>query len=448
MQLAMRSALVGAVVLLSACGGGGGGGEAPAPGPGAPGVQGTTLSGTVAVGAPVTRAEVKSWCSDGSSGPSTTTDDNGRYRMVLPPNCTAPWFLQASPPTITVPPLFSFGGDPDAGTAATTLNITSLTTVFVEVMARTGDLQLALERLRQSSPAQRQQTWNDLLARVNALDPGRLQPMTVEGLLDSPFDARPGDAVDDVLEAWAARLGAVSKEALREQFANAGGTPASNDPWKTLFTGDAPLVLSGTSCTSGGGAVDDATATLRKVGADLQVEIASSVFGAPQTFVVGPSVRSDVRLDVRGDSPFVRFYAWRNGGSIVDVFDNAGTPSLGLTAAGGTTTVNCTLANPVRRDALVGFQPAARIRSAVPATGATGTCPAFGYAVTQLGDVRFDGASLPADWLAQAGARYYENVQFRIFNTATTAFQLELVSGGKGIQPYYFHTVPYGLNCL
>lgn len=451
MHLALRAALAGTVILLSACGGGGGdvtatpggggGGGDPAP-------QGTTLSGIVAVGAPLTGAEVKSWCGDGSAGPTATTDAAGRYEMLMTAGCTAPWFLQATGTAFGAPPLYSFGGDPATIGPMFALNITPITTLFVDLVGDLSDLERALAAMRQASPPDLERVWQDILARVNTLDPVRLQPMTVEGLLNTKFDARPGDPVDDVLEAWAAQRGSVSTAALREQFGNSGGSLATRNPWKTLFTGDAPLVLSGTSCTSGGGAVADATATLRMVGGDLEVEMASSVFGAPQTFVVGPSARSDFRLDVRGDSPFVRVYAWRSSGVLFNVSDNAGTPSITMTAAGGTTSVSCTLANPVTRDALAGFEPAARVRSAVPATGASGTCPAFGYSVSSLGDVRFDGTSLPADWLDQAGARYYENVQFLLFGGPAPAFQVELVSGGKGIQPYYFHTVPYGLNCL
>lgn len=450
MHLALRASVLVAVILLSACGGGGGGGE-PAVGPGAGAApQGATLSGVVAVGAPLTRAEVKSWCGDGSAGPTATTDDNGGYAMALPEGCAAPWFMQATGTNPADPPLYSFGGDPSAGPLHT-LNITSLTSILVEIAVDTSDLEAAKRQLRETPRSDLQQLWNNLLPQVNALQAPGLAPMTIEGIFGRKFQPRLGDPMDDLLELWKQHRGPLPASAIREYLQKKGGDLASGKPWKTLFTGDAPLVLSGTSCfTSGPTGVPDATATLRMVGDDLTVEMASSVFGTPRTFIVGPSVRSDFFLGVQGGSPFVRLRALRSGaaGGTFEVFDNAGTPSM--TMATGSVFVSCTLAAPIRRDALVGFEPVVRVLSAIPANGASGTCPSFFYSVNSLGKVMLGwGGFLPGDWMEAANDRYSENLQFRLFGSTTPAFQIELVSRGMGIQPYYFAgTNPYGLNCL
>lgn len=451
MHLALRAALAGTVILLSACGGGGGGGDGTAGGGDAPPSQGTTLSGTVAVGAPLTRADVKAWCSDGSAGPSATTDDDGRYEMQLPAGCTAPWFMQARGSGAGDPTLHAFGDDPTADGPKKTLNITPLSDLFVQVLVDTGDINRAVEAMNKIETSVIDRLWTDILTKAHSLDPPQFGVLTIRSLANTEFKPRPGNLIDDLLEAWAARRGTVSPTAMKEQFLKTGGDLASGKPWKTLFTGTSPLVLSGTSCiTSGPTPIPDVTATLRMTGDNLEIEMASSVFGgSPRTFSVGSAIRSEFSLEVRGDTPHVRMRAFISGpsGSMLDVWVDGGTPRITLAGNGGSVFATCELATPVRRDTLVAFEPSSRIMSALPATGTSGSCPTFAYELSALGDVRFNGASLPADWLGAAGARYKENMQFRYGGGTAPAYQIELASGGRTIFPYYFEPGPYHVYC-
>lgn len=87
-----RSPLYVATLLLSACGGGGGSGEAPPPA-----AAQLIVSGTAAVGAPLTGAEIEVKCATGTG--STSTDAQGVYAVSIAGG-SAPCLVKASAGTI------------------------------------------------------------------------------------------------------------------------------------------------------------------------------------------------------------------------------------------------------------------------------------------------------------------------------------------------------------
>src|SRR5690606_15586099 len=77
------AALVAVLPLLSACGGGGS--------------DETTLTGVVAVGAPLAGAPIEAWCAiDGVRVATGTTDAGGSYAIKVPQPCGGPWLLRTT----------------------------------------------------------------------------------------------------------------------------------------------------------------------------------------------------------------------------------------------------------------------------------------------------------------------------------------------------------------
>src|SRR5690606_28562376 len=114
---------------------------------------------------------------------------------------------------------------------------------------------------------------------------------------------------------------------------------------------------------------------------------------------------------------------------------------------------SCDLETPIPRTDLTDFHLPPRILSTAPG-GTSGTCPAatgpaFDYAISPMGNVRFDGKSLAADWLEQDGAVYREHLTFNAPGASGhPAYNVLIVpTGAPWIRPYYNHTVPYGVIC-
>lgn len=202
-----------------------------------------------------------------------------------------------------------------------------------------------------------------------------------------------------------------------------------------------------------GGGTGTATVTLRMEATTLHVEVATDALPAPFAFAVGPAGRSQFQMTLKGSTPFVELSASDLGNKSIQLFTNEGVPQIHL--ANGTAYTNCNLATPVRRSQLVAFHTPARVMSAMPAQGASGTCaasargPAYTYAVTPLGDVRFNGASLPANWLEGEHAYYSESLQYNLFSGSGKSFQIDMWAWAtqQGIQPYVFGGTAH-LNCL
>jgi hypothetical protein len=458
MRASLCATLVAAIALLSACGGGSGGGSAA----GESG-SGYTLTGVVAVGMPLASAKVDAWCGDGKWAASARTDAKGQYEMKLPAACTTPWVLQASDEQPGGTLLFSYLEQLKAELTSgekVNMNVTTLTHLMTQLsfrveddidhlLAKLQDLQRgdeALKKLLEQAQKQALETVNEWLPSFEAV--------TVVSL-HLPFTAKVGDPMDDRLEALAAMRGNLTARDLWEQADMQGGDLAGGQPWKTLFGDATTLTLSGTDCLASGNPADPATATLRMQDKNLEVTLASTVFGTPRTFTVGPAGRSDFQMILNGDSPLVRLRASApvtGGTNSLSLFTNAGVAKITMSA--GTASTTCTLSNPVRRADLVAFHPAARIRSVIPAAGAGGNCPvvagraAYDYVISPMGDVRFNGASLPADWLDAPHAYYSESLQYGMGGPGPSyQVQLAALPTGQGIQPYYFSTVPYAVNC-
>jgi hypothetical protein len=460
----LATALLAAMALLSGCGGGGDaappvtGGDAPpvTGGDAPPKASGILLSGVVAVGEPLVGAAVASWCSDGKPGPGTTTDTTGSYTLEMPADCAAPWLLRASGGTPAGSVLYSFTDrQPSGAIPSVPLNVTPLTTLLVQLTsARLPGVDVsAATSIAPGFMALLATNKADIETLINRWRPSTFTGwLTVDDILAKVFVTAPGDPIDDLLQAISRMRGNVSQAALLEQLSPKGGSLAGGQPWQALFGTAGSRTFSGVDCTGAfGNPVGPATLTLRTDASGLQVEMASDLFGAPATFTVGAAVSSDFQLKVRGDSPLVQISA-SSSGSNFSLFTDAGVAKVSLSSQGAF--ASCTLSNPVLRADLVAFEPAARILSVVPPGGASGSCaasaagPAYTYEISKMGDVRIDGTSLPQDWLNAPEAYYSESLQFGMFGPEPS-YQVQLSASptAQGIQPYYFSTVPYAVNC-
>ncbi len=124
-------------LLLAACGGES---NSPAAGGGGTGsTPSTTLSGTVAVGAPVVGANISAKCKTGSYPVSgiLTTGSNGAYTGLVVPNTAFPCAIRSSGGTVNsapAPTLHSFS----SSSSGTTANITPLTDLITALALNNG----------------------------------------------------------------------------------------------------------------------------------------------------------------------------------------------------------------------------------------------------------------------------------------------------------------------
>ena len=184
--------LAGCVLAVASCGGGGGGGGGPAT---------TTLSGTAAVGAPLTGAVIEVKCRAGSG--SGTSDGSGRYAISLS-GAQAPCLLKA------------VGGGTSlvsaVAAASGTANLTPLThllaarlfgsTLPVNAFRDAGDAVYALVTEQGIAAAQGQVAAE--IVRIGA-------QMPAVNWVTQSFSAVTGDAMDGALELLATRLAAQNK---------------------------------------------------------------------------------------------------------------------------------------------------------------------------------------------------------------------------------------------
>lgn len=217
---------------LSACGGGG---DAA---PGAP----STLQGTAAVGQPIVGGSVSVRCAGGGALTSTT-DASGAWRVTLSGQ-TFPCAVQVSGGTV--------GGAAQSGTfhsvafTVGTVNITPLTDLVVAQWLG------ALPGTWFSSP-----TFTGLTstAVTQALDQVRTA-LGLTGALDganpltAPFSAQTGDPIDDILEALAQTLAALSSNHQALLVASAGNDYSGFASFGSTFAG-IYSASGGTNCPTG-----------------------------------------------------------------------------------------------------------------------------------------------------------------------------------------------------
>lgn len=259
MRSALRTAAFVGVTLLSACGGGGGvdavtPGPGPGPGPGPDTVATTKVSGIVAVGAPLVGATITSLCGDGSDGPTTTSADLGQFILEMTRACPGPWIVKATSADGTKT-LFSLGGDKPADAPAPKevhINVTPVTKVVLEAVLVEGlsgetSFDPLRSRWREIDPTKMREAMEAILQALNALRPAGTPELTLADILSKPFDPRPGDPMDDLLEYVQANRGAVPFAALLERVQKAGGDMESGQPWKTLFRDGSSLTWSRTA---------------------------------------------------------------------------------------------------------------------------------------------------------------------------------------------------------
>lgn len=194
---AIRAVAAGcAVSALIACGGGGGGDSRPA--------SGGTLTGTVAIGAPLAGVKVDALFSafpTSAQVVSTTTDANGSYTITLPGGARPPFALRAGNFVQTANPAFPrlFSYSARAGT----VNITPLTDLLVtRLMNRKqgflGDtIGIAnLAATDQAVAAATQQVKTYLQSRSASVNAS-----AVADFVSTPFTPFPGNPYDDVMTA-------------------------------------------------------------------------------------------------------------------------------------------------------------------------------------------------------------------------------------------------------
>lgn len=453
MKFVLPAALAAATSLLSACGGGD-----PAPDAG-----GVTLTGVVAVGAPMAGTTIEAWCAiDGERVATGTTNAGGIYTLQVPRPCEGAWLLHTTHVTPIGEPMVVISQLPSGGPTPIVIhaNITPLTTVLAQAQHQSTRIEEMIKKEKElkgktiEQKLQAQKKKEDLmqqaLDRINEfMKKVADQLVTLEKIRDTPFKPVPGDAMDDLLEEFVKMRGKVTAEALLQNLRPSAGSLADGLPWKTLFGERTSLTLAGTDCVASGPA-GGVTATLRMQGKELLVDMVSDTLGS-RTLTVGSAVRSDFGLSVGRGLPHVQLYVYESGNGTLEVTTDA---ESWLHFSMGSSTASCKLATPLLRADLVDFHVSNRILSAAP-EGASGSCaastigPAFDYAISALGDVRFDGASLPPDWLDRPDAIYTERLQYRAPGAGTNpSFQIQLgPAEDRGIQPYYYHSVPYGVNC-
>ncbi len=183
-----------AVGALIACDGGGGGGDSPPS-------NGGTLTGTVAIGAPLAGVEVLVLFSafpTSAQGQSTTTDANGNYTITLPSGARPPFAIRAGNVGQTANPafprLFSYS------TRASTVNITPLTDLLVtRLMNRKQDDTMGVANLAatdQEIATATQQVKTYLQSRSAPVDAS-----AVTDFVSTPFTPVPGNPYDDAMTA-------------------------------------------------------------------------------------------------------------------------------------------------------------------------------------------------------------------------------------------------------
>jgi hypothetical protein len=443
-------------VTVAACGGGGGGGSAVGGGGGsAPAAQPTATGGTAAVGAPLANAAVSLLCNAGGTPVTATTNAAGKYTASLPADCAAPYIFKATGTDPTASPTASITlyGFADA---AANINITPFTDVAAR-LATSNDPAAAYAAVAAGSK-KASDYWNaaalanakakiaSILSQLGMSDAG------ITDILHQKFNAQVGDQLDGLLDTLKTKRGEVSLAVLAETVVQAGGSP-TNQPWATLFpTGVNTIVLNGLQCNGGfsGGNIPSnsaATMTLTRGVNTLSVKASAVGIDFPEFVIGAAGTSSNYDMTVSGGS------SERNGNSSFNISTNErnnnafktqnaqsalDTPSAVqvfsiYSSTNSYYSFSCQeVSNPITRDSLQNFYPQARMAAVLassPATTITNSCEnydyfnetyiEYNYALSALGELKFDDVAVPANWLSdvtQPVSPYFRNSYYERFN--------------------------------
>lgn len=229
-KLTLAGLVLGAGLLLSACGGGGS-------------ASVLTISGTAAVGAPIVLGTVTATCKQGTG--SVTSDGNGAFTVTIADG-EGPCLLKIVQPNGV--PLYSI----TSGSAARqTAHITPLTNLLVEYLSNVPGMQAADPASWFALPAARAlltdttalatRVTQDFLPVVQALLNNAGSSTTVslstDFLFGSNFTPTAGNPIDDLLEELAAKNVVTATGEPAPSTATILETSASDDTAVTAPTG-------------------------------------------------------------------------------------------------------------------------------------------------------------------------------------------------------------------
>ncbi|MET0311198.1 MAG: carboxypeptidase-like regulatory domain-containing protein [Burkholderiaceae bacterium] len=415
-----------AAVLLAACGGGSGGGSTETPAPT------VSISGTAATGAPLANAAISLLCADGGPAQTATAGADGKYSLSIPATCAAPYMLKATAGDVT---LYAFAD------AAGNINITPFTHMAAGI-ATNGNTAAEYAAVLAASKKVGV-LWNSAVAEAaTAKLKAKLAAMGVslDGLgdfLHAAFNAKPGDKLDDALEALLSARGGVSLASLVEQVTGAGGAPG-NKPWAALFTGgktSVKYVASG--CSVWPNDHDDpvtttarATVTLSLSGDHLAISsIIEGVTPTSSVMLVGLT-QTALHVGFAAGQPSIFLNAsFRNaegtdGGTLRVSGEQGimGTPTMALYSNTYEAECETVESGPLRSE--VNIEIAARVSSLISGTttAITRECTSdtlsYTYSVTPLGDVKIDGKSILPNFANASLDPPWAYAEYNFFNGA------------------------------
>jgi hypothetical protein len=307
-----------AVAALMACGGGGGGGGSSAPPP--------TLTGTVAVGAPLSSKQILVThpcepipgfpCTSAGAG-DATTDAGGNYTVV--PVGRAPYIVSTfSGASATFPRLRSIalrGG---------TVNVTPFTELVVTQLAGS---QYVDDWFAARLPTPTDQQIATATQQVKTYLLSRTVPVNASAPTDfisTPFTATPGNPYDDALTALKQSLGATETlRSVAEQMMSAGDAPAN---YASIF----PLDFTAT-CTADGPALPSGTVAVHLSATGVSVGTYTYTFQA-----AGESI--DLKTD---DTGAVWNFSLIGAGDSLQLRRSSGATLGSLTLFHGGSTTQC-----------------------------------------------------------------------------------------------------------
>jgi hypothetical protein len=385
-----------ALCVLAGCGGGSG--KAPD----------ISVSGTAATGAPMAGAAISLLCNGGQEH-KAVAGANGKYLMMLPFDCAAPYMLKAELDGKT---LYAYSDD------AGNINITPFTDVAAYIASKgltAEDYAAITAGFKQVSDmwsaVKQLQIAQDMVAKLASV--GLNTPAGMD-IFHSLFDAKIGDVLDDLLEAFQQVLGPVPASSFAAQFVNAGGT-ALDKPWQTLFKpGVSSRTVVGGNCAYDPGngnivATGDATVTLTSSGSQLLVSIAAT--GAPQApaIEVGGEGTYFGLFYPGGSEPGRKVGVTAGSGPVsLIVFDPAvagplSLPAVGFSVSGGASLYCSTLVEGIATGSLHEFDIPSRVSAVIgtatnivsPPEGCdipnTNPVQTYTYAVSPVGALTING---------------------------------------------------------
>lgn len=444
---------VAALLALAGCGGSDG---TPAETPAPP----IAVSGTAATGAPMAGATVSLLCAGGGAPVTATTGVDGRYSMALPATCAAPYMLKAQLGGVT---LYAFAG------RAGNINITPFTHLaagFATNNDTAAEYEAVKNQLKTVGALWTVAISQDALAKLAA----KLAAMGVNtaGLADilhGIFDAKPGDALDDALEALKTARAGLPLDSLVEQVMQAGGAPGKK-PWLTLFAGGKTSVsFAGASCFYSYAAdrppVQNTTATITFTLAGDSLETRLEVAGADRpdlVHLIGPGP-SEFSLFVGFGGNFVGAvgFAHMDNHHFYIRPDLDGEDRFRYVDSHGY--VLCeSIPSPMAPSQLRAFDVPARMAAMIApletnlaAEGCEAGEETYGYQVTPSGNMSIDGVSFSAQPLAQGNSWSERSFWGPVAEAHTTEFMWGDRETGRGVSAYrsygnfYHHCGPYGV---